>query len=148
MQAVEASGSCLLSASIAAHLTAIRCICTSPSTSPSPGPGPGPGPGYSPSPSFFNPLNLKHKAKEVSSFKGGCKAWLKQNGTWAVAMSAPCCTSLDSSSLVYSCARLRAEAAPNRPARAQKRCSPTLVTAHSKQAMPPACAVKLLLYAA
>ncbi len=62
----------------------------------------------------------------------------KQMQTCAAAARAACCTSLDSSSARYSWARATAEAAPKRPARAHMRCSPPLVRAHKRQAVPPA----------
>jgi hypothetical protein len=63
---------------------------------------------------------------------------IKQGHTCAAAARAACCTSLDSSSARYSWARPTAEAAPKRPARAHMRCSPPLVRAHNRQAVPPA----------
>ena len=62
---------------------------------------------------------------------------MQQGNTCAAAARAACCTSLDSSSARYSWARPTAEAAPKRPARAHMRCSPPLVRAHKRQAVPP-----------
>ena len=70
--------------------------------------------------------------------EGMLEWYIKRMHTCAAAARAACCTSLDSSSARYIWARPTAEAAPKRPARAHMRCSPPLVRAHKRQAVPPA----------